>query len=153
MSFMANSITPCHVTFVKTRSHPWNFTLVQELLYYTFNENSYFSIPDFDLNKLCCTIQKTGENSQYQHFYKCNTCYTDNRWELFCIVCAKVCHSGPGHDVVYNGYMKSYWGCNCGRRGNDSCKALTPRTSLPNPNNVEQEVISSGPLLPRQGKY
>ena len=142
-------LTSCHVTFVKTRSHPWNFTLVQELLYYTFNENSYFSIPDFDLNKQCCTGKIGFRYSQYhQHIYKCNTCASS---EEVCIVCAKVCHSGPGHDVVYNGYMKS-WGCDCGRL-DDSCKALTPRTSLPNPNNVEHEVISSSPLLPRQGKY
>ena len=111
---------------------------------------SYFSIPDFDLNKQCCTIQQTGFSSQYyQHIYKCKTCAM---WMYLCIVCAKVCHSGPGHDVVYNGYMKSYRRCDCGKR-DQSCKALTPRTSLPNPNNVEQEVISSSPLLPRQGKY
>ena len=68
-----------------------------------------------------------------------------------CIVCAKVCHLG--HDVDYDGYSKSYRGCICGTSNDESCKAMTPRTSLPNPNNVEQEVISSSPLLPRQGKY
>ena len=55
--------------------------------------------------------------------------------------------------MAYNGYIKTYFGCRCGKKGDGSCKALTPRTSLPNPNNVEHEVISSSPLLPRQGKY
>ena len=56
--------------------------------------------------------------------------------------------------MVYDGYMKSYRGCWCGRKiRNNSCKALTPRASSPNPNNVEQVVTSSSPLLPRQGKY
>ena len=70
-------------------------------------------------------------------------------WEVVCIICAKVCHFG--HDVIYNGYIKTYNGCDCERRG--PCKALAPRTSLPNPNNLEQEVTSAIQLLPRQGKY
>ena len=69
-----------------------------------------------------------------------------------CIVCAKVCHSG--HDVAYSGYSKyGAFGCECGKTGDESCKTLTPRTSSPNPNNVEQEVTSANRLLPRQGKY
>ena len=119
---------------------------------YFFKKNSYFCISDFDINKQCCTFQKTGERSQYQQCYRCNTCM--NSWDVVCIVCAKVCHSGPGHDVVYEGYMKSYCDCGSGRIRNNSCKALlTPRASSPNPNNVEQVVTSSSPLLPRQGKY
>ena len=118
-------------------------------IYSILLKKSYFCISDFDINKQFCTIQKKGRYSQYyQHIYKCNTC---NRWEEVCIVCAKVCHLG--HDVDYDGYKKSYSGCNCGIKGDESCKALAPRTSSPNPNNVEQEVTSSSPLLPRQGKY
>ena len=63
-----------------------------------------------------------------------------------CIVCVKVCHSG--HDVVYDGYTKTY--CDCGVER--SCKALTQRASSPNPNNFKQDVTSSSPLLPGQGK-
>ena len=66
-------------------------------------------------------------------------------------MCAKICHFG--HDIIYNGYIKTSNGCHCGRTGDESCQAMTPRTSSPNPNNVEQEVIPSSPLLPRQGKY
>ena len=140
---MADSL-PCYFCKGKVSQ---NLMLVQELLLYTFNKNSYFSIPDFDLNKQCCTFQKTSYSYQYQHFYICNTCDMAG----VCIVCSKVCHSR--HDVIYDGYMKSYKGCCCGRRGNKSCKALNPRSSSPNLNNVEQEVTSSSPLLPRQGKY
>ena len=53
--------------------------------------------------------------------------------------------------MAYSGYVDGY--CYCGRRASDSCKAMTPRASSPNPNNVEQEAASSSPLLPRQGKY
>ena len=65
-----------------------------------------------------------------------------------CIVCSKVDHSC--HDIIYNEYTISF--CNCGK-WNKSCKALTPRTSSPNRNNVGQEVTSSSQLLPMQGKY
>ena len=141
---MADSL-PC---YFKKSKESQNLTLVQELLQYKSNINPYFPIPDFDLNKQCCTFQKTGFNSQYyQHVYRCNTCDMG----LMCIVCTNVCHSG--HDVIYDGYIESYGGCVCGRRGDESCKALIPRTSSPNPNNVGQEVTSSSPLLPRQGKY
>ena len=49
--------------------------------------------------------------------------------------------------------MKYYEGCYCGRRGDESCKALTPRTSSQNPIDIEEGATSLSPLPPRQGKY
>ena len=43
--------------------------------------------------------------------------------------------------------------CECGEKGNESCKALTPRTSTPDADTVEKEPIASCPLQPNQGKY
>ena len=106
----------------------------------------FLCVSDFDLNAQCCTFQKTGEEYQYQHNYKCKTCDNDD-W--VCIVCANVCHDG--HDLVYFVYDKAF--CDCGPRGERSCRALTPRTSTPNVDRVEKEPTVSSSLLPRQGKY
>ena len=62
----------------------------------------------------------------YQHMYDCNDCKIST-----CIVCSNVCHKG--HNIVYEEYRKTY--CKCGANTqssfNESCDALTPRTSKP----------------------
>ena len=104
----------------------------------------FLCISDFDLNAQLCTYKKTSDERHYQHFYRCNTCNI-----YVCIVCKEVCHHG--HDVVYRGYFNSY--CDCGIRGDESCKALTQRASTPDADTVEQAPTASSPLLHNQGKY
>ena len=73
-----------------------------------------------------------------------------------CIVCKEVCHNG--HDLEYTGYwnleyMEYGAYCECGETGDESCKALTPRTSTPDADTVEKEPTASSPLQPNQGEY
>ena len=84
----------------------------------------------------------------------CNTC------DIYvCIVCKEVCDCcHHGHDLEYIGYIPNddnEYGayCECGEKGNESCKALTPRTSTPDADTVEKEPTASSPLQPNQGEY
>ena len=113
---------------------------------YTQLKHKYFFLctSDFDLNAQLCTYKKTSYEGHYQHFYKCKTCDT-----YVCIVCKEVCHQG--HYLVYEDYDNAY--CSCGKKGDESCKALTQRTSTPDADTVEKEPTASSPLLSNQGKY
>ena len=81
-----------------------------------------------DTAKELCTF-KDSENGttaewRYQHFYECKTCKTT----YICIVCAKVCH--VEHDVTYDKYCHTDMGCKCGKKGGQSCLALSQRALL-----------------------
>ena len=113
----------------------------------------FLCISEFDLNAQLCTYKKTSDECHYQQFYICNTC------DIYvCIVCKEVCDCcHHGHDLEYIGFIPNdvhEYGayCECGEKGNESCKALTPRTSMPDADTVEKEPIASCPLQPNQGK-
>ena len=105
----------------------------------------FLCISDFDLDAQLCTFKKTSDEDHYQHLYECKTC--DMR--PVCIVCKEVCHRE--HELEYYGYDDYY--CRCGIRGNELCKALTPRASTPDANIEDKEPTASSPLLSNQGKY
>ena len=82
-----------------------------------------FLFPECDTVKELCTFKDSENEWRYQHFYECKTC---NITSDICVVCINVCH--VGHDVKYDKYCHTKMGCKCGKKGSQSCLALSQRT-------------------------
>ena len=76
-------------------------------------------------NKLC-TFTTTQKEFMNQHWYHCHTCKMVDGVGV-CTICAKVCHKD--HDVTYSKYGSFF--CDCGAKEDNSCQALTRRSSVP----------------------
>ncbi|CAD5111184.1 DgyrCDS518 [Dimorphilus gyrociliatus] len=71
-----------------------------------------------------CTYTVTQKEFMNQHWYHCYTCNMVDNIGV-CTVCAKVCHKG--HELAY-AKCGSFF-CDCGAKEDNSCQALTKRTS------------------------
>lgn len=71
-----------------------------------------------------CSYTVTQKEFMNQHWYHCYTCNMVENIGV-CTVCAKVCHKG--HELAY-AKCGSFF-CDCGAKEDNSCQALTKRTS------------------------
>ena len=90
--------------------------------YYESQDSSDSDTEDGD-NEDTCTFTQTGTSFRKQHWYYCHTCNFENNAGV-CSVCVKTCHSN--HDVSYAKHSRFF--CDCGAKGEESCKALTEKT-------------------------
>ena len=75
-----------------------------------------------------CTFTKTGKSYADGHYYECVTCDMTNSGDGYsiCTTCIKICHAE--HDVRYVGYGPHF--CDCGEKGEKSCKALKSKSNI-----------------------
>lgn len=97
---------------------------------------------DSDDESLCnklCTFTMTQREFMNQHWYHCHSCKMIDRVGV-CSICARVCHKD--HDVTYAKFGAFF--CDCGARDDNSCLALTKRSSTIEEN--YQAIPTSEPI-------
>ena len=77
-----------------------------------------------------CTFTQTGKNYHVDDYFQCLTCDMTNSWDgiqggghSICTTCIKICHAK--HD--FKKVRKGRHFCDCGEKGEKSCKALTSK--------------------------